>query len=327
MIELSGLSIGFPDKALGHRIAVREVSLMVAAGEHVAIVGESGSGKSLTALACLGLIPEPGRVVAGSILIEGRDVATIPTTDLEKWRGGGAGFCFQEASSALNPVYTIGFQLEEAVRCHRGVGRSRGREIARDLLELVAVGSSDRILGSYPHQLSGGQTQRVMLALALAGDPQLLIADEPTSALDTITRVEILSLLGRLVGDLGLALLLVSHDLEVVRRVVDRVAVMYAGEIVEEASIDDLFREPLHPYTQLLLASAPGIGSRATRAARPAGPSCGPTDEIGCAFAARCPAARPSCGRARPELVGIADHRRLRCPVACETKEPERVRS
>lgn len=188
MIELRRLAIGFPDNARGLGIAVRDVSLTVAAGQRVAIVGESGSGKSLTALACLGLVPEPGRVVGGSILIEGRDLATVPTTDLEKWRGGGAGFCFQEASSALNPVFSTGFQLEEAVRCHRDLDRSSSRAVARDLLEVVAVDSADRIFEAYPHQLSGGEAQRVMLALALAGDPHLLIADEPTSALDAVTR-------------------------------------------------------------------------------------------------------------------------------------------
>jgi peptide/nickel transport system ATP-binding protein len=326
MIELRRLTIGFPGDARGLGIAVRDLSLTVVEGERVGVVGESGSGKSLTALACLGLVPEPGRVVGGSILIEGRDLAAVPTNDLKSWRGGGAGFCFQEASSALNPVYTTGFQLEEAVRCHRGVSRSRSRDIARDLLEVVAVDSVDRILGAYPHQLSGGQAQRVMLALALAGDPRLLIADEPTSALDAVTRVEILDLLDRLVKDLGLALLLISHDLEVVRRVVDRVAVMYAGEIVEEAPTEVMFREPLHPYTQLLLASALGTGSRDARRAQPDGPRRGPAGENGCAFVERCLVARASCSRARPELVDLAVDRRLRCPVAAEASEAERVR-
>lgn len=326
MIELRRVSIGFPDNAHEPRIAVRELSLTLAEGERVAIVGESGSGKSLTALACLGMVPEPGRVVGGSILIEGRDLATVATADLERWRGGSVGFCFQEASSALNPVYTTGFQLEEAVRCHRGAERSSSRDVARNLLKMVAVDFVDRILDAYPHQLSGGQAQRVMLALALAGDPRLLIADEPTSALDAVARVEILGLLHRLVEDLGLSLLLVSHDLEVVRSVVDRVAVMYAGEIVEEASADDLFREPLHPYTELLMASAPGAGGRPARRTRPTGQDRERTRENGCAFAERCPVSRPSCSQAHPELVNIATERRLRCPVAGEAWEADRVR-
>jgi len=323
MIELRRLTIGFPDDSHGLEIAVRELSLTVAAGERVAIVGESGSGKSLTALACLGLVPEPGRIVDGSILIEGRELAAISTADIERWRGGGAGFCFQEASSALNPVYTAGFQLEEAVCRHRGVGRSRSRAIARELLDMVAVASVDRILEAYAHQLSGGEAQRVMLALALAGDPRLLIADEPTSALDTVTRAEILGLLDRLVGDLGLTLLLISHDLEVVRKVVDRVAVMYAGEIVEEALTEDVFREPLHPYTQRLLASAPGGGSRARpTAARP-----NRVGEDGCVFTERCPVARASCSRAHPDLGDLSADRRLRCPVVADAWEAERARS
>ncbi len=320
MVELRRLAIAFPDTNRGLGIAVRDVSLAVAEGERVAIVGESGSGKSLTALACLGLIPEPGRVVGGSILIEGRDLSTIPTADLERWRGGGAGFCFQEASSALNPVFTTGFQLEEAVRYHREVDRSSSRAVARDLLDVVAVDSVDRILDAYPHELSGGEAQRVMLALALAGDPRLLIADEPTSALDVVTRAEILELLDRLVEDFGLALLLVSHDLEVVRRIVERVAVMYAGEIVEEAPTNDVFGEPLHPYTQLLLDSAPGAGSRARRGARPAGSNHDRAGENGCAFTQRCPVAQPSCSRAHPELVEVAADRQLRCPVAADAR-------
>jgi peptide/nickel transport system ATP-binding protein len=259
-------------------------------------------------------------------VIEGRDLATIPPTDLITWRGGTAGFCFQEASSALNPVYTTGFQLEETIRCHRAVGRSEARELARGLLEMVAVEPVEQILDTYPHQLSGGQAQRVMLALALAGEPRLLIADEPTSAIDAITRVEILTLLDRLVGELGLALLLISHDLEVVRDVVDRVAVMYAGEIVEEAPTDVLFGEPLHPYTQLLLASSPEGPRRATCRGRPEGPDRGPTDAQACAFTPRCPLARDTCRSARPDLVGITEDRRLRCPVAADTHQGERVR-
>jgi peptide/nickel transport system ATP-binding protein len=184
----------------------------------------------------------------------------------------------------------------------------------------------DDIFNAYPHQISGGQSQRVMLALALSGDPNLLIADEPTSALDTITTIEILRLLERLVRDRGLALLLISHDLEIVRGAVDRVAVMYAGQIVEEAPTDVIFSDPLHPYTQLLLASVPGAHPRAGTTARPVDPGRNPTDQNGCVFAARCPVARASCGRVRPELVGLEVDRKLRCPIAAEAWEAERGR-
>ncbi len=316
MIELRHLTIGFPRDDGGFGLAVRDVSLAIAPGERVGIVGESGSGKSLTALACLGLVPEPGRFASGSILIDGRDLANATADDLLRWRGETVGLCFQEASSALNPVYTVGFQLEESVSCHRSFSRSESRALARELLEMVAVDSVDRMLGSYPHQLSGGQAQRVMLALALAGNPRLLIADEPTSALDAVTRVEILGLLARLVEERDLALLLISHDLGVVRSAVDRILVMYAGEVVEEAPTDHLFREPLHPYTRLLLASAPGARGRTLRPATALTLSDASVDSPACSFAARCSAALSTCHEAHPELDAIAVDRLLRCPVA-----------
>lgn len=327
MIELRRLTIGFPHGARELRIAVRDVSLAIAPGERVGLVGESGSGKSLSALACLGLVPEPGRVVEGSVLVEGRDIASIPTAELRAWRGRTAGICFQEGSDALNPVYTVGFQLRESVRCLRGVGKTRSNEVARDLLASLGVHPVDRILHSYPHQLSGGQAQRVMLALSLAGEPRLLIADEPTSALDTVTKVEILNLLQQLVRDRELALLLISHDLETVRKAVDRVAVMYEGEIVEEAPTTVLFHEPLHPYTQRLLASASRSRGHRPHRAQHAHSARERARQKGCVFTERCPEARPSCSRARPELIDIADNRRLRCPVAADQWEADRVRS
>lgn len=289
------------------------------------IVGESGSGKSLTALACLGLVPEPGRVVRGSVLAEGRDLATASADELRTWRSRTAGFCFQEGSAALNPVYTVGFQLRESIRYGRGVGKIHARELARDLLESLEVHPIDRILNAYPHQLSGGQAQRVMLALSLSGDPHLLIADEPTSALDTITKVEILRLLEKLVRDRGLALMLISHDLEVVRGAVDRVVVMYAGEIVEEAPTAELFSRPLHPYTRLLLASAPGTAHPDDREAQPLGARLGSGEFEACSFVSRCVEATPGCHAARPELTVIGGGRRLRCPVCAGAWEGERV--
>lgn len=325
MIELRRLTIGFPRHPGGFAIAVRDLSLSMARGERVGIVGESGSGKSLTALACLGLVPEPGRILDGAVLVEGRDFTTAPAAEVRRWRGRTVGVSFQEASSALNPVYTVGFQLEEAVRAHRQVDRLRGRVAARELLDLVAVESADRILGAYPYQLSGGQAQRVMLALALAGEPKLLIADEPTSALDVITRGEVLRLLDGLVRERGLSLLLISHDLEVVRRAVDRVVVMYAGEIVEEAATDSLYDEPLHPYTQLLLESTAASRERRTRRTLHPVAGGGASMVEGCRFAERCAAVQPACRRTRPGLVDLGPDRRLRCPVAVAGREGDRV--
>jgi oligopeptide/dipeptide ABC transporter ATP-binding protein len=325
VIELRQLSIGFPHRHGGVKLAVRDVSLAVAPGERVGIVGESGSGKSLTALACLGLAPEPGRFISGSIVIGGRDLASLTADELRSWRGEKVGLCFQEASSALNPVYTVGFQLAETMACHRGTNRSESRNKARVLLEMVALDPVDRILGAYPHQLSGGQAQRVMLALALAGNPRLLIADEPTSALDAITRSEILGLVERLVEEFGLALLLISHDLEAVRSAVDRILVMYAGEVVEEAATGDVFRDPLHPYTRLLLASVPGVRGDA-HPQPPVGsmrPDTGGSH--GCSFAPRCPAAVSACRISRPELKAVGADRRLRCPVSAAEWENRHV--
>ena len=325
VIELRRLKIAFPCDAQGPRIAVRDVSLKIAEGERVGIVGESGSGKSLTALACLGLVPEPGRFIQGSVLANGRDLSTFSSDELRTWRGGAVGFCFQEGSDALNPVYSVGFQLRESICCKRGIGKIRAGELARDLLVGLGVNPVDQILGAYPHQLSGGQAQRVMLALSLSGDPHLLIADEPTSALDTITKIEILSLLEQLVRDRGLALLLISHDLEIVRDTVDRVAVMYDGEIVEEAPAAELFREPLHPYTQLLLESAPGAPHRHRRRAQSTDGFQTATDFGACSFVSRCAVARFQCSTARPELVAVGADRRLRCPVHAEAWEGHRV--
>lgn len=319
MIELRRLTIGFPRDERGPGIAVRGLSLSIDRGERVGIVGESGAGKSLTALACLGLVPEPGRIVGGSVIAGGRDLSAFSGEELGKWRGGTVGVCFQEGSSALNPVYTVGFQLREAIGLHRRGERSRAGERAYELLEMVGVDPVARILDAYPHELSGGQAQRVMLALALAGEPEVLIADEPTAALDTVTKNGILRLLDRLVSDRNLTLLLISHDLEVVREAVDRVAVMYSGEIVEESPTASLFREPLHPYTRLLLGSGAGGIQRHDRKIHRRNLVDDAADSGVCSFVHRCPDARSQCRRARPELTAIADGRVLRCPIHAES--------
>jgi oligopeptide transport system ATP-binding protein len=324
LLDIRGLTVAFPEGDAEWRVVVEDVSLRVGDGERVGLVGESGSGKSMTALACLGLVPEPGRITGGTVTVAGRDVALLPTSELRRMRGGELGLILQEASSALNPVYTVGYQIAEAVAAHRKVDRKLARTHALELLADAALDNGEAIARAYPHELSGGQTQRVMLALALAGRPRCLIADEPTSALDLATQAKVLDLLDRLVDSKGLGLLLISHDLVVVEGVVDRVAVMYAGRIVEESATDDLFSSPLHPYTTMLLASAPGRRRHtAVTAWRASGPASSPI-ATGCRFNDRCPMAIESCRLEEPPLIDLGSGRRLRCPVILDAKSEGR---
>lgn len=257
LIAIKDLKVGFPTSAIGWKHAVKGVTLTVKAGEKIGLVGESGSGKSLTALACLGLVPEPGRVTGGSVSIAGRDLSSMSDGDLTHLRGREIGLIMQEAMEALNPVYTAGFQVTETVAVHRGIGRREALPEALALLSEAALEGPEDVARAYPHELSGGQAQRVMLALALAGRPRVLIADEPTSALDLLTQAQVIGLLGRLVVENDMSLLLISHDLDVVRGLVDRIAVMHDGRIVEEGPADQVFSSPNHAYTRMLLESAP----------------------------------------------------------------------
>jgi peptide/nickel transport system ATP-binding protein/peptide/nickel transport system permease protein len=262
LLEVVGLEVAFPHGKGGLRAVIDGVSLTVGSGERVGLVGESGSGKSLTALAILGLVPEPGEIRAGRVTIDGAASAEIPGC-----RGGVVGLVLQEAGSALNPVFSIGFQLVETLEAH-GIARGEAaRQRALALLGEVALDDPEPILEAYPHQLSGGQAQRVMLALALAGEPRLLVADEPTTALDLITQTQILELLVRVTDDRGLGLLLVSHDLAVIAQLVHRVVVMHAGRVVEEGPTADVLRKPKHPSTRGLVAAAGRMrGTHATTA-------------------------------------------------------------
>jgi ABC-type dipeptide/oligopeptide/nickel transport system ATPase component len=257
LLAVRGLEVAFPAPA-GWRPVVRGVSFDVGRGEIVGLVGESGSGKTLTSLAVLGLVPPPGRV-AGSVLLEGADLLALPPREMRKVRGGRVAMVFQEPATALNPVYSIGFQIVEALRTHRRLSRRDAREEAVRLLERVAIPDARRRLGDYPHQLSGGQRQRAMIAMALAGRPDLLLADEPTTALDVTLQAQILELLMELREELGLSVLLITHELGVVAETCDRVVVMKDGEIVEAAGVMELFRAPAHPYTRELLAAAPRL--------------------------------------------------------------------
>ena len=258
LIEIEELSVGFPTSDNGWRNVVDGVTLNVGAGERVGLVGESGSGKSITALACLGLVPEPGRVTGGSVSVGSADIAMMSGVGLNRLRGREIGIILQEAVEALNPVYTVGFQVTEAIAVHRGLGHRDAYREALSLLSDAALEAPEEIARAYPHELSGGQAQRVMLALSLAGRPRILIADEPTSALDLLTQAQVIELLDHLVEERGMGLLLISHDLVVVKDVVDRVAIMFEGRIVEDGPTDTVFSSPRHPYTRMLLASAPG---------------------------------------------------------------------
>jgi len=319
VLQTTELTIAFPTPDGGWRNVVRDVTLTVAEGERVALVGESGSGKSLTALAFLGLVPEPGKVVAGTTVTAGVEVSSASENQLRRVRGAEIGLVFQEAAEALNPVYTIGFQLTETIRTHGVANLAAARRRSHELLAEVAVGDPAAVARSYPHELSGGEAQRAMLALALAGEPRCLIADEPTSALDVITQAKVLGLLERLTGTHGLALLLISHDLLMVEGMVERVAVMYAGHIVEEAPTEELFGDPLHPYTRMLLDST--AERRRVQGemgnAKSAGISRPSAD--GCRFRNRCPVALPSCAEREPALAELTDGRSVRCPVAVES--------
>jgi ABC-type dipeptide/oligopeptide/nickel transport system ATPase component len=263
LIKIEDLRIGFPSSDNGWRHAVDGVTLTVGIGEKIGLVGESGSGKSLTALACLGLVPEPGRVTDGSVSIAGTDLSTMSDADLTKLRGREIGLVMQEAMEALNPVYTAAYQVAETIAVHQRIGHREALSVALELLSDTALEDPEGIASAYPHELSGGQAQRVMLALALAGRPRVLIADEPTSALDLLTQARVIDLLGRLVVEKEMSLLLISHDLEVVKGLVDRVAVMHAGHIVEEGPSTEVFSSPRHAYTKMLLESTPGRRGRA----------------------------------------------------------------
>ncbi|MEO7795511.1 MAG: ABC transporter ATP-binding protein [Thermoanaerobaculia bacterium] len=327
LLEVSGLEICFPGPSRPFEV-VRGASLVVRRGEIVGLVGESGSGKSLTALAILGLVPSPGRVVGGEIRLDGRNLVGLSERELRSVRGARIGLVFQEPMAALNPVLTLETQICEAIRAHPAKGpvgkglrvtARAARARARELLDLLAIPDPERRLGEYPHQLSGGQRQRAMLAIALAAGPDLLIADEPTTALDVTLQAQVLELLERLRRELGLAILLITHDLAVVAESCDRVLVMYAGEIVESASSEELFARPAHPYTRALLASIPVLGAPAPRGELPAIPGQVPAADrlpAGCVFEPRCPARIERCRSERPawvELGGGAECRGGRC--------------
>jgi len=322
--EVSNLAVAFPSDGNGWRRVVDGVFLTVGEGEVVGLVGESGCGKSLTALALFRLIPEPGRIAAGTVRVGGEDVLALDERRLSSLRGGLAGLVFQEPAQALNPVRSIGFQVSEAARLHLGMPAGRAASLAADLLAEVGLEEPERLVRAYPHQLSGGQRQRVLLACALAGNPRLLVADEPTSALDTVSQRQLVELLERLRERRHLAVLFISHDLALVGRLAERVTVLYAGETVEIATRRELFEDPRHPYTRALMQAqlrVEGDGPARLPTVRGAVPRAGEWGS-GCRFAPRCPFAYERCHTARPALSELEIGRQARCFLVGDAEEP-----
>jgi peptide/nickel transport system ATP-binding protein len=306
--------------------AVIDVSFCLKAGETLCLVGESGSGKSVTALSILRLVQPPGRIDQGRIVFKERDLRTLGEREMQKIRGAEIALIFQEPMTALNPVFTIGSQIEETLRVHGRATRRTARQKAIELLDAVSMPEPDKRVRDYPHQLSGGLRQRALIAMSLACEPALVIADEPTTALDVTIQAQILDLLRSLQRKMGLALLLITHDLGVVAEMADRVAVMYAGRIVEEAPVNELFADPKHPYTRGLMASIPG-GAPGTRLQAIQG-SVPPLGELppGCSFTPRCPNRFEPCPKAHPGVTVFPppalDHT-TRCYLYSDAVEPE----
>jgi peptide/nickel transport system ATP-binding protein len=317
VLEVRNLRLSFP-AAGGRRFhPVDGVTFALTRGETLALVGESGCGKSLTSLALLRLVPPPGRVDEGSVIRLGdTDVLSLSGEALRRIRGKRIGMIFQDPMTSLNPVFTIGDQIAEGVRAHLPLSRREARDRARALLQEVGIPDPGRRVDAYPHQLSGGMRQRVMIAIALAAEPEILVADEPTTALDVTVQAQILELLDQLRQARGMAVLLITHDLGIVAGRADRVAVMYAGQIVEEAPTAELFAHPSHPYTQGLFASVPRITGPVARLT-PIGGTVPPATAwpSGCRFRPRCPQAFAKSELA-PELLPIGPDHRMRCWLA-----------
>jgi peptide/nickel transport system ATP-binding protein len=317
LLQVRGLTAQFPAakgrSPAGPLRAVDQIDFEIGRGETLGLVGESGSGKSITALSLIRLVPPPGEITAGRVLFEDRDLLRLSESEMRRLRGARIGFVFQEPMTALNPVFTIGDQVGEALVVHGMASRSEARRRAVALLETVRIPDAARTARDYPHQLSGGMRQRALIAAAVACGPALLIADEPTTALDVTIQAEILDLLREMRDAVGLSLLLITHDLGVVAEMADRVAVMYAGRIVETGPVRNVLRSPEHPYTRGLLASLPGRvpgerlkaigGSVPDLAALPSG----------CAFAPRCPERFDRCDRSRPDAVPVGEAHTARC--------------
>ena len=310
LLDVQGLTTAFMT-GRGEITAIEEVSFSLKEGEILGIVGESGSGKSVTALTIMGLLPQPpARIAAGKVMFQGQDLTKLSAREMQRIRGPGIAMIFQEPMTSLNPVFSIGDQIMETIRAHENLPAAALRKRAIDMLDKVGIPSAARRLDDYPHQMSGGQRQRVMIAIALACNPKLLIADEPTTALDVTIQAQILDLLMDLRDEFRMAIMIITHNMGVIAETADRVLVMYAGRVIEEAPVARVFDHPVHPYTRGLLECVPSITE--DRARLSAIPSTLPDPARrppGCRYSVRCRYAQPSCSEALPPLIlEEADH-------------------
>ncbi|MFO1309045.1 MAG: ABC transporter ATP-binding protein [Burkholderiales bacterium] len=305
LLAVDRLRVEFPTRR-GKLVAVHDVSFEIGRGEVLGVVGESGAGKSITGAAIIGLIDPPGRIAGGEIRLDGRRIDRLPPSEMRKVRGREIGAVFQDPLTSLNPLYTVGRQLVETIRTHLPLSEAEARSRAIALLEEVGIPAADRRIDHYPHQFSGGMRQRVVIALALSAQPKLIIADEPTTALDVSIQAQIIQVLKRLCREHHTAVMLVTHDMGVIAETADRVAVMYAGRIVEVGPVADVIHRPRHPYTVGLMGSIPSIGATVERLAQIDG-AMPRLDAVpaGCAFHPRCPRAIARCRSERPELVAV----------------------
>ena len=313
LLEIAGLSTSFTTRA-GVIRAVDNVSLSLLPGRVLGLVGESGCGKTITALSILNLVPPPGRIIAGKILFEGRDLLALSEDEMRKVRGAKISMVFQEPMTALNPVFTVGNQIGEVLITHQGLSDREALDRSVELLQSVGIPSPEKRVHEYPHQLSGGMRQRVMIAMAIACRPSLILADEPTTALDVTIQAHILELLARIQAEMGMAMILVTHDLGLIAERAHEVAVMYAGRIVEQADTAALFAEPLHPYTRGLMASIPRPGESRRSRLRTIPGSVPRLSDLprGCTFSPRCDIRTDQC-EAEPDLIEVKPGHRVRC--------------
>ncbi|MEY4844455.1 MAG: hypothetical protein RL312_736 [Pseudomonadota bacterium] len=310
LLDVQGLTTAFMT-GRGEITAIEDVSFSLKEGEILGIVGESGSGKSVTALTIMGLLPRPpARIAAGSVMFQGQDLTKLSAREMQRIRGPGIAMIFQEPMTSLNPVFSIGDQIMETIRAHENLPAAALRKRAIDMLDKVGIPSAARRLDDYPHQMSGGQRQRVMIAIALACNPKLLIADEPTTALDVTIQAQILDLLMDLRDEFRMAIMIITHNMGVIAETADRVLVMYAGRVIEEAPVARVFDHPVHPYTRGLLECVPSITEDRARLIAIPGTLPDPARRPpGCRYSVRCRYAQPSCSEALPPLIlEEADH-------------------
>ncbi|MFJ7667010.1 ABC transporter ATP-binding protein [Lysinibacillus sp. NPDC097195] len=320
LLEVNHLNVQFQLKNGKQAKVVDDVSFVIHKGETVALVGESGSGKSITSLSIMRLLPmPPGQIAAGTIALNGKNLLELKNKDMSSIRGNDVSMIFQEPMTSLDPVFTIGNQMIEAIRRHQKVSKGQAREMALQHLKDVGIAHAEKVITEYPHQLSGGMRQRVMIAIAMCNKPQLLIADEPTTALDVTVQAQILKLMMKMKKEQQSAILFITHDMSVVAQTADRVMVMYAGQIIEDAPVRELFLQPKHPYTAALLKTMPSLETEMTRL--PSIPGTVPPAYAlpeGCRFAPRCPFVMAHCHKRTPEPRFIQPNHSVRCHLFAE---------